>query len=139
VQPDPRLTEWHRVVAERDWTALDGLLDEQVEFHSPFVWKPKLGRMAALFILSNVSEIFEDFTYHREWSDGDSLALEFSAGVDGLGVKGIDLIRFRQSRPHRAFRSADPAGQRADGLGPKDGRAARGGGARLSALGFRPR
>lgn len=89
---DTRLEQWHHIVANKDLDALHDILADDIEFHSPFLWKPKPGRPAAYFILSNVIDIFEDFTYHRQWVEGDDIALEFSAQVDGKSLKGIDLI-----------------------------------------------
>ena len=91
---DQNLQRWHKVVFEQDMALLQELLDDNVEFHSPTVWKPKLGRDVTAFILSNVIDLFEDFTYHREWVNGNEMALEFSAGVRGKNVKGVDLIRW---------------------------------------------
>jgi len=85
---------WHKVVLEKNYDLLQGLLDENVEFHSPTVWKPKLGRDITAYILEMITDIFEDFQYHRQWIDGDNFALEFSAKVDGKNLKGIDLIRW---------------------------------------------
>ncbi len=88
------LDRWHQVVANKDLDLLQDLLHEDVEFHSPAVWAPKVGKPVAGFILQSAIDIFQDFTYHREWIDGDSCALEFSATVDGKNLKGIDLIRW---------------------------------------------
>ena len=88
------LQQWHKVVDEKDFELLFGLLAEDVEFHSPTVWQPKQGRQVTAFILKTVIGIFQDFRYHREFIEGDSVALEFSAKVDGKDIKGIDLIRF---------------------------------------------
>jgi len=85
---------WHKVVLEKNYDLLQDLLDENVEFHSPTVWKPKLGRDVTAYILEMITDIFEDFQYHRQWIDGDNFALEFSAKVDGKNLKGIDLIRW---------------------------------------------
>ncbi len=41
-------------------------------------------------------KILQGFCYHREWNVDNSLALEFSAEIGDLKVKGIDLIRFNQ-------------------------------------------
>ena len=38
-------------------------------------------------------QVFRDFRYHRQFISGDSAALEFSAFVGELLLKGIDLIR----------------------------------------------
>ncbi|WP_439135951.1 nuclear transport factor 2 family protein [Pseudomaricurvus sp.] len=91
---DDRLERWHKVIFEKDMALLHDLLAEQVEFHSPTVWKPKQGRDITAYILSMVIEIFEDFEYHHEWIDNNSFALEFSAKIDGKNIKGVDLIHW---------------------------------------------
>lgn len=63
-------------------------------FRSPVAHTPYAGRDALVLVLSTVLQVFSDFTYHREFLDGDSVALEFSAVAGGRQVKGIDLIRF---------------------------------------------
>jgi hypothetical protein len=35
------LSLWHEFVATQNAEILDGILDENVKFHSPFLWKPK--------------------------------------------------------------------------------------------------
>jgi hypothetical protein len=87
------LDRWHKIVYQRDLQDLQAMLDENVVFYSPYVWKPYHGRQAAWLILSTVSEIFQEFTYQRELIVGNDWALEFSARVGDRSVKGIDLIR----------------------------------------------
>lgn len=87
------LDRWHRIVFNRDLTDLQAMLAEDVIFHSPFVWRPYHGRPAVWLILSTVIDVFQGFAYHRELIDGNNWALEFSAGVGDLSLKGIDLIR----------------------------------------------
>jgi hypothetical protein len=91
---EANLQRWHKVVFEKDFDLLNELLDENVEFHSPTLWKPKLGRDVTAYILQMITAMFEDFEYHREWISEDSLALEFSANIEGKNLKGIDLIRW---------------------------------------------
>ncbi len=91
-----KLDQWHKVIFEKDYELLNDMLAENVEFHSPTVWAPKKGRDITAYILKMVSEIFQDFEYHREWIDGDSFALEFSAMVGDKRIKGIDLIRWNE-------------------------------------------
>lgn len=91
---DARLQRWHDVVFNHDLDDLHNMLHHDIEFHSPAFFKPKHGVDAAHFILSNVIDIFSDFTYHREWIDGNEFALEFSATVGDKSIKGIDLIRW---------------------------------------------
>jgi len=88
------LDRWHRVVFEEDRDLLTELLDETVEFHSPTLWKPKSGAQVTHFILTSVLEIFQDFRYHREWVEGNDMALEFSTKVLDKNIKGIDLIKW---------------------------------------------
>jgi hypothetical protein len=88
------LDRWHKVVLEKDLNLLTELLDENVEFHSPALWKPKSGVEVTHFILSTVIDIFQDFRYHREWVEGNDMALEFSAQVRDKNIKGIDLIKW---------------------------------------------
>lgn len=90
---NPHLDRWHNIVFNRDLQDLQAMLVETVVFYSPFLWKPYHGRQAAWMILAAVSEVFQDFAYHRELVEGHNWALEFSARVDDLSVKGIDLIR----------------------------------------------
>ena len=94
------LDQWHNVVFKRDMRQLSAILHDDVEFHSPTLWKPKVGRPVTQYILQMVIEIFEDFQYHRQWVESDghetNMALEFSATVDGKNIKGIDLIRWNE-------------------------------------------
>lgn len=87
------LERWHRCVFERDLSILSDLLAEDVVFHSPFLWRPYPGRMPTFIILKNVVEVFQDFAYHRQVIQGNTWALEFSARVGELSLKGIDLIQ----------------------------------------------
>lgn len=90
---NPHLDRWHRIVFGRDLAELQAMLHEDVVFRSPYVWRPYQGRQAAWLILSTVLEVFQEFAYHRELIDGDNWALEFSASVGELSLKGVDLIR----------------------------------------------
>lgn len=90
---NPHLERWHNIVFKRDMADLQAMLAEDVIFRSPYLWRPYQGRAAAWLILSTVIEVFSDFTYHRQWVTGDQWALEFSARVGDLSLKGIDLIQ----------------------------------------------
>lgn len=94
MQTDSLLQQWHHIIFERDMQALRQILAEDIQFYSPFFWKPKEGREAAFLILSNVIEVFQNFQYHREVIQENNWALEFSATVGDLSLKGIDLIEF---------------------------------------------
>lgn len=88
------LARWHKCVVSGDRAALSELLADEIIFRSPFLWKPKVGKELALIVLGAASQVFEDFTYHREMTDGASWTLEFSARVGEFSLKGVDIIRF---------------------------------------------
>lgn len=90
------LARWHELVAAGDLSKVGEMAREDVLFRSPVAHKPYEGREALSLVLSTVSKVFEDFTYHRQFvsRDGMSVALEFSAHVGGKQLKGADFIRF---------------------------------------------
>ena len=90
------LAKWHHMIQAGDLSALNELLDDAVVFRSPVAFKPYEGKQVVFFILTNVIQVFENFTYHREFytEDGENVVLEFSANVSGKSLKGIDMIRF---------------------------------------------
>ena len=88
------LEKWHDVVFNKNMEQLSKLLSEKITFYSPVVFKPKNTKNEAIFVLSNVIQVLQNFKYHREFIDGNNWALEFSAEVAGKTVKGIDLIQF---------------------------------------------
>ncbi|HOK00860.1 MAG TPA: nuclear transport factor 2 family protein [Spirochaetota bacterium] len=91
------LEKWHKIVFEKDMNLLKELISDKIIFYSPVVFKPKQTKEEAIFVLSNVIEVLQNFRYHREFIDGNDWALEFSAEVAGKSVKGIDLIHFDEN------------------------------------------
>jgi len=87
------LSRWHEFVETGNAGILEAILADSVKFHSPFVWKPKDGKPAAIKILTTVVNVFEDFRYVREILDGENFALEFEARVGEFSLRGVDLIR----------------------------------------------
>ena len=90
------LERWHQFGISGDTTILPALLAADCVFHSPFLWKPKPGKEKAMIALTAASQVFENFAYHRQLTDGTSVVLEFSANVGAMSLKGIDLIRFNE-------------------------------------------
>lgn len=90
------LARWHELVASGDLSKVGEMARADVLFRSPVAHKPYEGREALSLVLSTVSKVFQDFTYHRQFvsEDGMSVALEFSAHVGGKELKGADFIRF---------------------------------------------
>lgn len=91
-------------VEAKDLAAITGALDPGIEFRSPVMVKPYLGRDAVAALLGVLLEVFEDFHYTDELvgvpSGGTNgagppaQALIFSARVLGKDVQGLDLLRF---------------------------------------------
>ncbi|OJX30187.1 MAG: polyketide cyclase [Burkholderiales bacterium 68-12] len=84
------------MVAAGDLSELPSIVHRKAVFRSPMAHTPYPSAQAVQVILSTVVQVFEDFTYHRQYTseDGMSAILEFSAKVGGKELKGIDQIRF---------------------------------------------
>lgn len=93
------------MIASRDLEALQGLIHPDAVFRSPAAHTPYQGRDALVLALSTVINVFEDFTYHREFAtnEGRDVVLEFSAHVGGKKLKGVDLIKFDDDGLIREF------------------------------------
>ena len=98
INTKPAIQKWHDMIATRDMSILSELLADNVVFRSPVAFKPYEGKQVVFFILNNVIQVFENFTYHREFftEDEQSVVLEFSAVVSEKQLKGIDMIRFNE-------------------------------------------
>lgn len=85
---------WHQILETGDAAGLDGILAENVVFHSPVVHTPQQGKeitklylMAALYVFKN-----DSFKYLREVISGNNAFLEFSTVIEGITVNGVDMI-----------------------------------------------
>jgi hypothetical protein len=78
-----------------DMVAVEELLDEDVVFRSPAVFKPYTGRTATMVILRSVLRIADEFRYTRAFAeeDGAGHVLVFEATVDGKAIEGADFLR----------------------------------------------
>jgi len=90
------LEAWHKAISNNDIELLRGWVAEDAQLLSPAFYGPKQGREMVLLILSTVAKVFEDFTYTKEWTDGDELILEFTATVNDKKLKGIDRITLNE-------------------------------------------
>ena len=63
----PAIQKWHNMLETRDMSILNELLADDVVFRSPVAFKPYEGKQVVFFILTNVIQVFENFTYHREF------------------------------------------------------------------------
>ena len=92
------IARWHTMLETGDMSILNDLLAEDIVFRSPVAFNPYPGKLMVTFILNNVIQIFENFTYHREFytEDGLNVVLEFSANIGDKKLKGIDMIHFNE-------------------------------------------
>jgi 2,4-dienoyl-CoA reductase (NADPH2) len=90
------IKQWHQIVESGNFDSLQNLLHPETIFRSPMAHVPYKGKQVAALILSTVARVFQDFKYHRSFSDteSNSVTLEFSAKVNGRELKGVDIIRF---------------------------------------------
>ncbi len=93
---NPTLDAWHRMIQERDATALDDVLADSAVFHSPVVHTPQQGKAltkmyltAAIMVLGSA-----DFTYVREVINESDAVLEFTAEINGIQINGVDMIHW---------------------------------------------
>ncbi|MFT4572599.1 MAG: hypothetical protein ACI8TX_002951 [Hyphomicrobiaceae bacterium] len=90
------ISEWHRVLDERDLDGLGALIHDDAVFHSPIVHTPQRGKELTLFYLNAAFHVLldNDFHYVREVVGERDAFLEFQATIDGVVVNGVDMIRF---------------------------------------------
>lgn len=88
---------WHDFIKTPNAENLALILHDDVKFHSPFVWKPKEGKLITTTILMTVTQVFADFRYVREITDDKNWALEFEAKVGEFSLRGVDLIELDAS------------------------------------------
>lgn len=93
---NPTLDAWHRMIAERNASALDDVLADDAVFHSPVVHTPQEGKAltklylsAAIMVLGNSS-----FEYVREVVGESDAVLEFNAELNGIHINGVDMIHW---------------------------------------------
>jgi hypothetical protein len=81
-------------VEARDAEAAAAVLDDDVVFRSPIVFKPYAGKDAAAAVITAALLVFEDFAYEAELAseDGRNHALMFRARVAGKDIQGCDFL-----------------------------------------------
>jgi hypothetical protein len=89
---------WHQVIKERNESALDRLLSDDVVFYSPVVHTPQIGKKITALYLSAAFHVFINDTFHyvRELTTANDAVLEFEVEIDGIMVNGIDMIRWNE-------------------------------------------
>ena len=89
------LRRWHAVVTSKDPVLLDDLLADEVVFRSPAVFAPQQGKaLTASYLSAALKVLGPSLRYVSQWHDHASAVLEFEAGLDGVYVQGVDILRW---------------------------------------------
>ena len=90
---------WHQLVRDRNPDGLDGLLAENVVFHSPVLHTPQNGKMLTTMYLTAAFHVLanETFQYVREIVGSHDAMLEFEVEIDGISINGADMIKWDNS------------------------------------------
>ncbi len=83
---------FRRAAEAKDVELMAETLREDVELHSPVLFRGFEGRDAVAAILTHVAATLEDLTYVDELHEGDSVALRFTARVGDRELEGIDFL-----------------------------------------------
>lgn len=90
------IESWHRIIENRDASALDDILADEVVFHSPVVHTPQRGKKLTKLYLGAAIMVLggSDFAYVREVVGESDAVLEFTAELDGIQINGVDMIHW---------------------------------------------
>ncbi|HEX3323779.1 MAG TPA: nuclear transport factor 2 family protein [Solirubrobacterales bacterium] len=83
---------FRRAAEAKDLDLLAETLREDVELHSPILFRGFEGREIVTQVLTHVAATLEDLTYVDELAEGDSVALRFKARVGDRELEGIDFL-----------------------------------------------
>jgi hypothetical protein len=82
-----------RLAAEaKDLDLLIETLREDVELHSPILFRGFEGREIVAQVLTHVAATLEGLTYVDELTEGNTVALRFKAHVGDRELEGIDFL-----------------------------------------------
>jgi uncharacterized protein YabN with tetrapyrrole methylase and pyrophosphatase domain len=88
--PEPH--PFRRAAEAKDLDLLAEALREDVELHSPILFRGFEGREIVTQVLTHVAATLEDLTYVDELSDDNTVALRFKARVGDRELEGIDFL-----------------------------------------------
>jgi hypothetical protein len=83
---------FRRAAEAKDVELMTETLREDVELHSPVLFRGFEGREAVGVILGHVAEVLEDLTYVDEAVGEGTVVLRFKAMVGDLELEGIDYL-----------------------------------------------
>lgn len=81
-------------VEAHDLDAMMAVFADDVEFHSPIVFKTYVGKDELRLVLSGVMQVFEDLAYVGEYASETGGVLHFRARIGDRVLDGIDMLEF---------------------------------------------
>ena len=90
------LDKWYGYMKSHDPAALWDLLHPDAVFESPVVHTPQRGRDITFKYLSGAEKVLggPGFRYIGEWRSATGAVLEFESEIEGIRIKGVDIITF---------------------------------------------
>jgi hypothetical protein len=88
--PEPH--PFRRAAEAKDLELLTETLREDVELHSPVLFRGFEGRDVVTQVITHVAATLEDLTYTDELTEGNTVALRFKARVGDRELEGIDFL-----------------------------------------------
>ncbi len=83
---------FRRAAEAKDLDLLTETLREDVELHSPVLFRGFEGRDVVIQVITHVAATLEDLTYTDELHEGNTVALRFKARVGDRELEGIDFL-----------------------------------------------
>ena len=92
------LEAWHKGIETSKISNLDEILDKNVVFYSPIVFKPQKGKAITRAYLTAAFNTFKDTNFHyvKELVDENQAIMEFNAEIDGILIDGVDIITWNE-------------------------------------------
>ena len=88
--PEPH--PFRRAAEAKDLELLAETLRDDVELHSPVLFRGFEGRDVVTQVLAHVAATLEDLAYVDELHEGNTVALRFKARVGDRELEGIDFL-----------------------------------------------
>jgi len=88
--PEPH--PFRRAAEAKDLELLGETLRDDVELHSPILFRGFEGRDVVTQVLTHVAATLQDLTYVDELREDDTVALRFKARVGDRELEGIDFL-----------------------------------------------
>ena len=100
---------WHELFEKGDLKKLESLLDKNIVFYSPIVFKGQVGRKLAVTYLKAAYDMFfaddnDSFQYVRELNSDTDSVLEFTCEIDGIQINGVDMITWTEEGKIKEFK-----------------------------------